>query len=96
MVEAQRIACKNDAAVVMSFAAKADGYITPATNSIYIGQQQVIDLAYYPFPEDLEFLPDVSVEADTSSPPPPPSITFKMNGQTAFYDVTGLTGELAS
>lgn len=93
MVEAQRIACKNDAWVVMSFAAKADGYITHGTSSIAIGQQQVIDLAYYPFPEGLEFRPDVSVDADTrkSPPPPPSSITFKMNGRTAFYDVTGVT-----
>ncbi len=57
MIEAQRIACKNDATVVlgfsfvMSFSAKADGYITPETGYIKKGEQQVIDLAYYPFPE---------------------------------------------
>jgi len=96
MEEAQRIACKNDATVilgfsfVMSFAAKADGYITPSTENIEKGEQQVIDLAYFPFPEGLEFRPEVSVVLGTGQPPPPPSITFKMNGRTAFYDATGL------
>ncbi|MFL9935088.1 cholesterol oxidase substrate-binding domain-containing protein [Paraburkholderia sp. RL18-103-BIB-C] len=93
MVEAQRIACKNDAWVVTSFAAKAGGYITPKTGSMAIGQQQIIDLAYFPIAEGLEFQPDVFVDADIrpSPPPPPASITFRMNGRTAFYDVTGYT-----
>ncbi|MFZ0494557.1 MAG: cholesterol oxidase substrate-binding domain-containing protein [Methylocella sp.] len=91
MVEAQRIECTNNAWVVMSFAAKADGYITSATGSLAIGQSDVINLAYYPFPEGLEFWPAVSVVGgDTKRPPQ--SITFKMNGRTAFYDVTGLLG----
>ena len=87
MVEAQRIDCKNSALVVMSFAAKADGYMTPGTSPLLIGQQDVIDLAYYPFPEGLEFWPAVTVGEDTQQPPQ--SIIFKMNGRTAFYDVTG-------
>src|SRR5262249_28236828 len=55
------------------------------------GQQQIIELAYYPFPEDLAFLPEVYMKLTRrkSPPPPPPPITFKMNGRTAFYDVTG-------
>ncbi|NOT56583.1 MAG: hypothetical protein HOP18_18445 [Deltaproteobacteria bacterium] len=90
MREAQRITCTNDGWFTMSFAAKADGYVTPGTNTIWRGQQQVIDLAYYPFPEGLAFQPGVSVDADArKSPPPSPSITFKMNGRTAFYAVTG-------
>ena len=93
MIEAQRIACTNHAWVVMSFDAQADGYSTPATGSMLIGQQQVIDLASFPFPEGLVFLPDVHVDADIrpSPPPPPTPITFKMNGRTAFYDVSGYT-----
>jgi hypothetical protein len=93
MIEAQRIACKNDAWVVLSFAAKADGYVTPGTSSMAIRQQQVIDLAFFPFPQGLVFRPDVSVSGDIrpSPPPPPPEITFAMNGRTAFYDVTGVT-----
>lgn len=90
MIEAQRIDCKNNAWVVMSFAAIADGYTTSETSSLLIGQQDVIDLAYYPFPEGLEFLPAVAVGEITKSPSQ--SIAFKMNGRTAFYDVTGLLG----
>ncbi|MDD2661862.1 MAG: hypothetical protein PHY54_19630, partial [Methylococcales bacterium] len=90
MIEAQRIACTNDGWFTMSFSAKSNGCITQGTSTIWKGQQQVIDLAYYPFPEGLDFLPDVSVDGNTRSspPPPPPSILFKMNGRTAFYDVT--------
>lgn len=91
MVEAQRVACKNDVGVDISFAATADGYVTPETSAIKKGQQQVIELAYYPFPEGLAFLPDVYMKLTRRKlpPPPPPPITFTMNGRTAFYDVTG-------
>lgn len=91
MIEAQRIACNNDAWVVMSFAAKSNGYLTPSTGSMAIGQQQVIDLGNFPLAEGLEFRPDVSVAGDQrhSPPPVPPSIVFKMNGRTAFFDVSG-------
>lgn len=90
MVEAQRIACSNDGWYTMSFTAKSDSFESPSTGTIWRGQQQVIDLANYPIPEGLVFLPGVSIDADDRKPPPPPApITFKMNGQTAFYDVTG-------
>ena len=93
MIEAQRIACENHAWVVMSFAAKSDRAVTPFTSSMAIGQTQVIDLAYYPFQEGVAFWPDVSVSADIrpSPPPQPPSIDFKMNGRTAYYQVSGFT-----
>lgn len=87
MVDAQRIDCKNSAAVIMSFLAKSEGYTTEATGSLLVGQQDVIDLANYPFPEGLIFAPVVSVGEATQQPPQP--ITFKMNGRTAFYEVTG-------
>lgn len=96
MVEAQRIACTNDATVVlglsfvMSFAAKADGYVTPETSSMTKGQQQMIDLAAFPIAEGRQFRPEVSIVLGTGHPAPPPSIIFKMNGRTAFYDATGL------
>ncbi|MDM0110879.1 cholesterol oxidase substrate-binding domain-containing protein [Variovorax sp. J22R133] len=91
MVEAQRIACSNDGWYTMSFTARSDGFESPATGTIWRGQQQVIDLANYPVPEGLSFMPGVSIDADGRShpPPPPAAITFKMNGRTAFYDVTG-------
>lgn len=90
MVEAQRIACSNDGWYTMSFTAKSDSFESPATGTIWRGQQQVIDLANYPIPEGLVFLPGVTIDADDRKPPPPPpGISFKMNGQTAFYDVTG-------
>ena len=57
MIEAQRIACHNRAWVVMSFAAQTDGFTTPETGSMAIGQTQVIDLANYPMPEGLAFIP---------------------------------------
>lgn len=93
MIEAQRIACQNNAWVVMWFSAQSRGFSTPQTGSIYKSQTQVIDLADFAIQEGLIFGPDVVVEGDIrSSPPPPPeSITFKMNGRTALYDVSGLT-----
>jgi hypothetical protein len=91
MIEAQRISCNNKAALTISFVAKADGYITPATSAFYAGQEEVINLANYPFPEGDEFWPVVSIGVgDTKRPSQ--SITFKMNARTAFYDVTGLLG----
>lgn len=91
MVEAQRMACSNDGWYTMSFTAKSEGFESPATGTIWRGQQQVIDLANYPIPEGLSFLPHISIDADGRSgpPPAPPAITFRMNGRTAFYDVTG-------
>ena len=93
MVEAQRIACTNSGWFTTEFVAKADDYVTSETGTIWRGQQQVIDLAYYPFPEGMEFRPGVSVAADIrpTPPPAPPAITFKMNGRTAYYDVAGRT-----
>ena len=79
------------ATLTISFLAKADGYITPATNAFYAGQEEVINLANYPFPKGNEFWPVVSIGVgDTKRPSQ--SITFKMNARTAFYDVTGLLG----
>jgi hypothetical protein len=88
MIEAQRIDCKNNAAIVMSFLAKSDGYTTAETGSLWLGQQDVIDLANYPFPEGLVFTPVVSAGGDAKQPSQ--SITFSMNGRTAFYDVSGI------
>ena len=96
MIEAQRIGCINDAtevlgfSFVMSFAARSDGFTTPATDFIKKGGQAVIDLAGYPIAEGVEFRPDASIVLGTGHPAPPPAITFKMNGQTAFYSATGL------
>lgn len=91
MVDAQRIACNNDGWFTMSFTARSADFESPATSTIWRGQQQVIDLANYSVPEGLPFLPCVSIDADgrNEPPPAPPAITFRMNGRTAFYDVTG-------
>jgi FAD/FMN-containing dehydrogenase len=91
MVEAQRIACSNDGWFTMSFTAKSDSFESPATSTIWRGQQQIIDLANDPIPEGQSFQPCVSIDADDRSEPPPPpaGITFRMNGRTAFYHVTG-------
>jgi hypothetical protein len=91
MVEAQRISCTNDGGVVMSFIAKSGSMLTPSTSSISLWQSGLIDLASSPFPEQSVFLPDVSVEWDARSSPPPPSdpIVFRMNGRTASYKLTG-------
>lgn len=93
MIEAQRIACHNKAWVVMSFAARSDGFTTPQTDSMVIGKTDVIDLANYPIQQGLVFSPDVVVSADIrrSPPPAPEPITFTMNGCTATYDVSGYT-----
>jgi len=93
MVEAQRIACSNDGWYTMWFTARSDGFESPTTGTIWRGQQQEIDLANFPVPEGQSFLPHVTIDGDIrSSPPPAPQpIVFKMNGQTAFYDLTGTT-----
>jgi hypothetical protein len=93
MIEAQRIACENRAAVEISFAAKGTGVTTRQTETTPVLHTAPIDLAYYPFKEGIELWPDVKVGADarTSPPPRPESIKFTLNGRTAYYVVTGVT-----
>lgn len=95
MVEAQRIACVNNTILLSTwFAARsANGeYATPDTNTFYVNQQEAIDLATYSFPEGPGFRPYVAVVAGGERVAPAQSITFKMNGRTAFYSVTGPLG----
>jgi FAD/FMN-containing dehydrogenase len=90
MIEAQRINCKNNAFVVMSFRAKADAYETPPSGDLLISQDETFDLAYFPFPEGPQFWPLVTVGEDEKRPDQ--SIAFRMNSRTAYYGVSGFAG----
>jgi hypothetical protein len=96
MVEAQRIRLSSTWKVQASFTAKSDAFTTPATDFLggpFYPSSRLIDLADFPGPEGSAFTPIVSVVGDLRSSPPAPAppITFKMNGQTANYEVNGFT-----
>ena len=89
-IEVQKIACVNNAGLVMSFKAMTEGAVSEPTVNYPINQTRIIDLASTPFREGLELWPEVSAvlgkteQADQH-------IVFKLNGQTATYDVSGTT-----
>jgi hypothetical protein len=90
MVEVQKIACANNAGFVMWFRAVTPGGTSDPTDNYPINQTRVIDLASTPFREGLEFWPEVhAILGKTESAGE--HITFKLNGETATYQVTGTT-----
>ena len=90
MMEVQKIACVNNAGFVMSFKVRTGGASTDGSGDYPINQTRVIDLANTPFREGLEFWPEVhAVLGKTQSASE--HIVFKMNGQTATYQVRGTT-----
>jgi hypothetical protein len=91
MIAAQRISLKNSGGVALSFAARSGTLATPQSGTLDVWQSATFDLASFPFPEGLAFLPDVQVSGDArrSPPPEPEPIVFTMNGQTAHFEVSG-------
>ena len=98
MVEAQRIRMESPWTVELHFTARSQSFETPATASFggpFHESSMVIDLAEFPIPEGLVFTPCETVHGvpfwGERKPPAPPPITFRMNGQTAVYQVSGTT-----
>jgi len=90
MVQAQKIACVNDAAFVMSFEAVCPDGRSDSTGNYSISLTREIDLAQLPFKEGTEFWPEVhAVLGKTESAPD--HVVFARNGQTATYLVRGIT-----
>ncbi|MGH7047902.1 MAG: hypothetical protein ACREE2_16100 [Stellaceae bacterium] len=90
MVEVQKIACTNNAGFVMWFQAVTAGGTSNGTDTYPIDQTRVIDLGATPFREGVEFWPEVhAILGKTQSAGQ--HIVFKMNGQTATYEVRGTT-----
>ncbi|MFN0148808.1 MAG: hypothetical protein ACKVT1_20080 [Dehalococcoidia bacterium] len=90
MIEAQNIACVNDAGFVMSFQAVCAGGSSNGSGDYPIGQSRLIDLGATPFKTGIEFWPEVhAILGKTQSAPD--HIVFAMNGQTATYEVRGTT-----
>jgi hypothetical protein len=90
MVEVQKIACVNNAGFVMWFQAVTAGGTSDPTDNYPIDQTRVIDLASTPFREGLEFWPEVhAILGKTQSAAE--HVVFKLNGQTATYEVRGTT-----
>lgn len=90
MVEVQKIACTNNAGFVMWFQAETPGGTSDPTGSYPIDQTRVIDLADTPFREGIEFWPEVhAILGKTQSAEQ--HIVFRLNGQTATYEVRGTT-----
>jgi hypothetical protein len=83
--------------VQLYFTANSESFVTPPTDFLggpFYPSSRVIDLAEYPIPEGLVFTPTATVSGVPvwgKPPPPPPPITFKMNGETANYQVGGTT-----
>ena len=90
MIEAQKIACSNDAAFVMSFVAQTNGASSLSSGDYPIDQTRVIDLATTTFREGLEFWPVVKAVLGKTQAADE-HIVYKNNGQTATYQVTGTT-----
>jgi hypothetical protein len=90
MVEVQKIAVVNDAGFVMSFEAQTAGGKTGSSGTYPIDQSKTIDLGETPFREGLEFWPVIhAVWGKTQSAKD--HVVFKLNGQTATYEVRGTT-----
>lgn len=93
MLEVQKIACSNDAGFVMSFAAACSDGPSFSTDTYPIDQTRVIDLASAPFKLGTEFWPRVNaVLGETRDVQDAREhVVFAMNGQTATYEVKGVT-----
>jgi hypothetical protein len=105
MVEAQRICLVSHqypvvgSVIQLYFTAKSESFETPATESfggpLRPENFAVIDLAEFSAPEGWVFTPCETVSGvpfwGKRTPPAPPPITFRMNGQTAVYQVSGTT-----
>ena len=90
MIQAQKIACVNDAGFVMWFQAVCSGGTSNPTGNYPIDQTRVIDLGETPFREGVEFWPEVhAILGKTQSGSD--HIQFALNGQTATYEVRGTT-----
>ncbi|MGH7047901.1 MAG: cholesterol oxidase substrate-binding domain-containing protein [Stellaceae bacterium] len=89
-MEAQKIACINNAGFDMSFVAQTNGARSISTDNYPINQTRVIDLATTPFREGMEFWPVVDAVLGRTQAAGE-HIVFKLNGQTATYAVTGTT-----
>jgi hypothetical protein len=90
MPEVQKIACVNNAAFVMNFQAVTQGGKSDLTDNYPIDQTRVIDLADTPFREGVEFWPEVHAILGKSQSAGE-HVVFRMNGQTATYEVNGTT-----
>jgi hypothetical protein len=107
MVEAQRICLVSHkipvigSVIQLYFTAKSESFETPATESfggpLCPENFAVIDLAEFPIPEGWVFTPCETIHLrpfwGKRTPPAPAPITFRMNGQTAVYEVAGTTTE---
>ena len=90
MPEAQKIACVNNAAFVMNFQVVTQGGKSDPTDNYPVDQTRVIDLANTPFGEGVEYWPEVhAILGKTQSAGQ--HVVFRMNGQTATYNVRGTT-----
>jgi hypothetical protein len=89
----QKIACCNDAAFVMSFAAACSDGRSSSTDTYPIDQTRVIDLASAPFKLGTEFWPRVNAVLGNTQDVQDARehVVFAMNGQTATYEVKGTT-----
>jgi hypothetical protein len=94
MIQVQKIACVNHAAIVMSFAAEANGTSSASTGHYPVNQTKVIDLSQSGFAAGAECWPKVSAEAGRTIASDD-HVTFAMNGQTATYEVRGTTSKFS-
>src|SRR5688572_17827234 len=90
MISAQKIACTNQAAFVMSFVGKSGVAKSASSGNYPINQTRVIDLANAGFAEGDVIAPEVSAvlgKTVTSAD----RFVYKKNGQTVTYRVSGMT-----
>jgi hypothetical protein len=90
MREVQKIACINNAGFVLWFEALCDHRASRPSGSFPINQVGVIDLGATPFPTGIEIRLRVhAVLGQTKAATE--RVVFRMNGQTAVYEVKGTT-----
>ena len=90
MLEVQKIAVVNDAGFVMNFDVETTGGKTDSSGNYPIDQSRSIDFGDTPFREGIEIWPVVhAILGKTKSADE--HVVFKMNGQTATYEVKGTT-----
>lgn len=99
VVEAQKIACVNHAAIVAWFSVgyineSGDPVYTASTSSFPVGQQRGIDLDGEGIEEGTFCRPHVSGAGVLSPVDGNKAIKYKKNGQTAVYEIKGTTFKL--